>query len=149
MPPYICFFLSCFGDINITHKSDRFSLFPDCFNDSQELLSLTFLNSHYPELPSCASLHILMSLSFYCYWWAIFYFLPPWFALSFHSSSQHTIQTTFKPQFTLIPLSLSFLPFLLLFIYLFLVTALNVFSLTISCLCWSSWWTTQYNTTSW
>lgn len=47
-------------------------------------------------------------------------------------------------------LSLSlFLPFLLLFIYLFLVTALNVFSLTISCLCWSSWWTTQYNTTSW
>ena len=86
-----------------------------------------------------ASVSMFWCLSPPCFcWWAIFYFLSPWFALSFHSSSQHTILTMIYSG-----------SLLSLYFYLY-CNCIECFSLWqfLSHLSWSFWWTTQCSTTS-
>lgn len=137
MAPLIFFLWCCPSEVHLKQiKSDWFSLFPYYFNLFPNLSSPTFFHSHYPELVFFAWVSVFWCLSppHFC-WWAIFYFLPPWFALSFHSSSLHTIVTLI---YSGSPLSLSpFLPFYFQLHWMFL-------SLTIS---FSSLWKLLMNNT--
>lgn len=111
---FLVFASFCF--VSVTLISNKTSL-PDFLISQTDLITL---KSSFPlQFWVVSTLSCLLSQvsTFWCLsplcccWWAIFYFLSPWFALSFRSSSQHTIQTVIYSGSLFLP---------------FFVTALNV-----------------------